>query len=712
MAIIGKIRQKAGLAVAVIAIAILAFIFGDVFNSNNPAPSNLAKINGVEITNNEFTEVSQTLETNMKQQNQVDNLSPEESFSVTQQAYSELFNERLLEREFELLGINVSQEEMNDMFFGNFIHPIVMQNFADPQTGQYNKQAISQYISQFDKLPIEEQVSWKNFEKYIKKTRKQEKYEKILAKSMYLPSKLASHISSISNQVVDSRYILLNFASVADNTIKITAEDYKKYYEEHKNEFKVVELMKDIEFVKFQIYPSDEDIKFINDTVASTYEAFKITPGEELPSFVSSVSDSYYDSTYHKREDLNQLFSDTLLSKVKVGEFIPPFQNENSWVMGKLLSIQARPDSIRFSSILILNEKAGGQIKRSEAVASELKDSIFSLVKADPSSFESHVANFSDDPEAKKNLGDAGWLLDGTFQPDLNTKIIETPINGIFVHNIPNEMGYWIIKVIGKTNPVNKLKMAVITVEVRASEQTINQVRDKANIFLGSAINMSAFTTSAQKQNLNILTSPNLRVTDYQLNGTPYAREIVRWAYHPDTKKGDVSPEVYELPDMFLVVGLKDVKEKGILPLEQVKPYIENMVRIEKKSEILIKKADDIIKTDKNLNSIASKLNLQVDSASNISFSDSYFVQAGPEMRVIGSLSSAKNKGIQKPIKGYNGIYIIDIDNIYQKPVKEDPKMIQQTFEMKTMQKTTQLRLPLQVLLEKAKIESHFSFFF
>ena len=163
---------------------------------------------------------------------------------------------------------------------------------------------------------------------------------------------------------------------------------------------------------------------------------------------------------------------------------------------------------------------------------------------------------------------------------------------------------------------------------------------------------------------------------------------------------------------MFVVVGLKDIKEKSILSLEQVKPFIENMVRIEKKAEILTKKAEDLIKTDKNLNSIAAKLNISVDSAQNVSFNDAYFVQAGPEMRVLGSLASAKSKGIQKPIKGYNGIYIIDIDNIRQKPVKEDPKMIQQSFEMKTMQKTSQLRLPIQVLLGKAKVESNFSFFY
>lgn len=712
MAIIGKIRKRAGLAVAIIAIAILAFIFNDLFTKSKTMPGSIAKINGIEITRAEFEEVSQTIEKNMKQQYQVENLTPEQSFIVRQQAYSELLNEKLLTGEYELIGISVGQEEMNDMFFGNFIHPMVMQNFADKKTGQYNKQAVSQYIAQFDKLPAEEQTSWRNFEKYIKKTRLQEKYEKLLSKSMYMPKALASHLSNIYDQVTNSRYTLLNFASVADNTIKLNDADYKKYYEEHKNEFKLNETVRDIEFVKFAMAPSPEDIKYINDTVAKTFEAFKVVPNEELASFVSTVSDRNFDSTFHKKDALSQIVPDSILSKVSVGGFIAPFVNGQNWVMAKLNAVQARPDSVRFSSILILNNKAGGEIKRSEEMANKLKDSVFAIVKADPTVFEANVAKFSDDPQAKNNMGDAGWLLDGNFQSDLNNIVNQTPVNGIFVHSLPNDVGYWIVKVTGKTEPVNKIQLAAIIMEIRPSEKTINSIRDKANTFLGAATNMTAFTSAAQKQNLNILTSPNLRDMDYQLNGTPYAREIVRWAFNEDTKKGDVAPEVYELPDMFIVVGLKDIKEKGILPLEQVKPYIENMVRMEKKAEVLIKKAQGLIASDKTIDAIALKIGTKVDTAANVSFGDPYFVQAGPEMRVLGTLASVKKTGIQKPIKGYNGIYILEVDSISKKAIKEDPKMIQQSFDMKNIQKTSQLRLPLQVLQEKADITNNFSFFY
>ena len=68
-------------------------------------------------------------------------------------------------------------------------------------------------------------------------------------------------------------------------------------------------------------------------------------------------------------------------------------------------------------------------------------------------------------------------------------------------------------------------------------------------------------------------------------------------------------------------------------------------------------------------------------------------------------IHSATKTGIQKPVKGYNGVYIIEIDSFGKKAVKEEAQMIQQNFGMRNMQKTSQLRLPLQILKDKAKIK-------
>lgn len=709
MAIIGRIRKKAGLAVALITVAILAFIFSDLWKRNaGDRPTKLATVNGVDISFAEYERAVKNAEDNMKQQYGIANLSQEQSFAAKQQAYQSLLSQKLLHQECLNLGLGVSEDEMNDMFFGDFIPVIVRQNFSDPKTGQYNSQAIKQYIAQFDKLPEEQKASWNEFERYVKESRLQEKYTGLVASSFYMPKKVAEHISDVYNKVTDSRYVVLPYQSVEDNTIKVTDEDYKKYYEEHKNEYKLYEPIRDLEFVKFSVQPSPADVKAINDSVVKTYAEFQTLSNTDIPAFVSASSDRIYDSTFYKIDDLKSLFADSILAGKKTGDFIAPFQQGANWIMAKVTDIQSRPDSVRFSQILILNNKASKEIKRTPEQAKHLADSLCGAFKANSDLFEQSVVKYSDDPEAKNSFGDSQWIMDGQLQSELYNQIRNTNIGGVFVYDLPNEVGHYVIKLKEKTEPKTKMQLAMIVMEVRASDKTINEIKDKADIFLGSSKSLVDMKAQAQKQNINILSS-SVREMDYQLSGTPYCREIVRWAFNKDTKKGDVAPEVYQLADMFIVVGLKDVKEKGILSLEQVKPYIESQVKIEKKAQVLMQKAEKLQANNKTIETFATSANSQIDSAMSVDFSSPYFAAAGPEMRIIGNLSAVKKTGMQKPIKGFNGIYIVNVDRIYTRPTKENASLIQQQYKTRAMQKT---QMTMQVLQMQADIKNYFTIFY
>ena len=709
MAIIGTIRKKAGvLVVAIIALAILSFIFTDLFSNRDPRPTKIANVNGMDISFQEFETTTAKFEERLKQQYNTSSLSNEQSFEAKRQAYQSLVSEKLLKQECENIGLSVSEAEMNDMFFGTFVHPTVRQSFADPTTGQYNPQVVKQYIAQFDKLPEEQKLQWTDFENSVKESRLQEKYNSLVVSSFYMPTKIAEHMSNVSNKVVDSRYVVMPFASVEDNTVKVTEEDYKKYYDQHKNEYTLYEDLRDIEFVKFSVLPSPADVKAVTDSVQKTFAEFQVLEASEIASFVTISSDRVYDSLYYKRDALKSVFADSLLAGKTAGSFIAPFQQGTNWIMAKITDIQSRPDSVRFSQILVLNNNASKDIKRTPEQAKALTDSLLNVFKANPAAFESSVATYSDDPEAKNNFGDAGWILDGQLQSDLFDKLKVSKEGETFIYDLPNQLGHYIIKLKEKTAPVEKLQVAMIVMGVRASDNTINEIRDKANIFLGSSKTLAEMRALAQKQNLNILTS-TVREMDYQLNGTPYCREIVRWAFDEKTELNAVAPEVYELTDMFLVVGLKDKKEKGVMPLEQVKNYIESQVKIEKKAEILMEKADKLLASNKTIEAFAAASNLTIDSAMAVDFANPYFAAAGPEMRVIGSLSSASKTGLQKPVKGFNGVYVLNVDKQYTRPTKEDPKLIQQQFRTKSYQKAQMI---MQVLQLDADIKNHFTFFY
>lgn len=711
MAIIGKIRKRAGIAVIFVAIAILAFVFNDLFSKQPSAPADIVKVDGVGMDVNKYMMEIENAENNSKRQYQTNSLTQEQSFTIKNQVFEATIRDLLLAKQYDKLGIMVTETEMNDMFLGDFIHPIASSQFTDPRTGQYNRQAISQYLSNFSQLPVEEQYSWKQFEKYVHDARLAEKYERLLTSGFYMPKAAAAYEASVYNKVAEVRYVKMPLTSIADDQVKLTDEDYKKYYDAHKALFFLSEEIRDVDFVKFPVYPSQTDLQALQDTAYRAFEMLQTADAKDIPSVVNNYSDIPFDSTYVRPDRLKTIFPDTLLKGLAAGVKIAPTQINQKWMMARVLSTDNRPDSVRFSQIIILNNTLGYEtITRTKEEAKQYADSIYKILKANPADFESSIVTYSDDPEAANNFGDSKWMLDVQVPGPLFSEIRSRNKGDIFLYEIPSGVGYSIIKITDKTAPVFKAQVAMIAIEIHPSDATINEVRDKAYRFIGSVKDIEQMKSVAEEQNINLL-SASVRETGYNMQGLSYARDIVRWAYNKDTETGFVSGDVYELADAFVVAGLRDVKKKGILPLEQVKDLIENDVRNEKKVEMLLEKAQNAVKGQTSLQGIAAKLNLPVDTAANCSFADGYFVKEGPEMRVIGSISAADKAGLLEPVKGYNAVYIVQVDNVSEREQKMDANAIMQRFSSGNMRKTYQLNFPVQVLKEKADIESHFNFF-
>ncbi len=720
MAIIGRIRKKGGLAVTVVAIAILAFIFSDLLtrNSSGDIPSKVASIDGIDVNINEFENRSDQNENQMRANSPEGKLSQDQSFQAKYMAFQQLISEKLLNREYNYLGITVGEEELNDMFLGTFVSNVARQQFTDPQSGQYSVQTVRQIMSNYDKLQPEQQAAWQTMKKNAVDERLQMKYGTLLAKSFYMPKAMAKYLSDVYDKVADTRYAVIPFSSMDDSQIKLTDEDYQKYYDQHKNSFFRPEEYRQIEFVKFEVQPSPNDIKEINDSVLNIFNDLQQTSNEDMESFVSYCSDSKYDSLYYKRDDrkISQYFPDSVLAGKSTGSVIAPRQIGNNWIMGKIMNEQSRPDSVKFSVIAIFNNSIGAeQIKRTPEQEKALVDSLYNVISKDTKLFEENVAKFSDDPNTKDNFGDMGWVLDGQLMEDMFQPIVNCPVNGVFVYNRPDQAGDYIIKVTGKTQLHNKIRLAQIVMGIRPSDKTISEMRDKANIFLSKAKDLKEMKAQAQKENLNVNTS-YISQMSAQLDGTPYAREVVSWAFEKKVKQGEVASKIFELQnldnfqDMFVVVALKDIQKKGIIPLESLKdnPEFENLVKIEKKGEKLLEKANKMASSNKSLESFASAAGVSIDTVQDVDFSVPYYGKAGVEMRVIGRVSAATNKGMLKPIKGFNGIYVVNIDNIKKRAVKEDINYIRQQYQMQMSRRMQQMS-PIGILYEQADIENNFT---
>ena len=702
MGIIGTIRKHSGWAVAIVGIAILAFILGDLTKNNGGIPD-VGKVNGETMTSQRFNEKVAEMENTYKMQQQTTQVPAEMEQQIREQVWQQFVDETLMEEQTAKLGLRVSPAEVNDMFTGTFIHPYVRQSFTDPQTGQFDVRYVNQFIENFEQLDTTRRMQWVELENYVKIDREQQKYNTLIAAGFYMPKALAAKVAEYGNTVANVRAVALPFSSVTDDEAAVADADFQAYYNEHKAEFRVREELRNLEFITFPVNPTPQDLADIQSQVNKTWDEFQTVPADEVAFFVNAESDRSYDSTYKRASDFKAPF-DEQIAAAKEGDFLAPVLAGNEWMMAKVIGSAVRPDSLRASVVYILNQNAGGNIMRSDAQAKSLADSVLALLNGNKMSFEQAVEQFSDDPQKAKTKGDMDWQPDGGYG-FLNEELVSRAVGSCFVYEHPQGVGYFVVKVTDKTPAAKKYRVALITREIAASNATNRAVYNEANRFAGQNRNYTDFSAAAQQDNKQVRSASVTMMMD-NLAGIKNARSIVQWAFNEDTKVGDVADQVYECDGMFVVVALKDVLKKGYATLEQVRPMIEQPVRIEKKAEVLMARASEAVKAAQDINSIAMKLNATVDTIDSVSFNDYYLARYGMEPKVQAAIAASKG-GMVGPVKGASGVYIVQVDS--KAPATIDESMVKMRMEQGYRSKA---RMTSQVLRDKAKIEDQRNKFF
>ncbi len=705
MGIIGSIRKHSWIAVAVVGVAIVAFIIGDLTKNNRGIPD-MGKINGSTITYQRFNELIEETENNYKRQQGVNQIPADVEYQLRDQVWQTLVGETLTDEQFEKLGLTVSPAELNDMYVGTFIHPYLRQSFTDPKTGEYQTQAIQYYVDNFENLDTNQRMQWVELEKAVKTDRKQQKYSSLISRGMYMPTNIAKQMAGMGSKVSNAYAVNLSYQSVSDDEITLTEEDYQNYYNKHKAEFRLRDEMRELDYIVYPIVPTTKDMADIEAGVQKVWEEFQTVEPEELIFFVNAESDHSYDSSYRKASEFASPM-DSALMACGEGSFVAPRIVGNDWMMAKVLKVANRPDSLRASAIYIFNDKVGGDITRSDDQAKLLADSVMAAVRSGSMSFEEAVSKYSDDPQKADNNGDMEWQRDGNYG-FINEDIINTPEGGVFVVKHPNEVGYFVVKVTGKTAPHKKYRVATISRAIAASEATTRNIYNTANRFAGNNRTYAEMTAAAQAENLQVRNAM-VNPMSYTMAGIKNARSIVQWAFNEKTEAGTVADQIFEADDMYIVAALKDVYKVGYATLDQVRNMIESQVRIEKKAELLKARLEEAKAANANLTAIAAKVNVSIDTLDSISFNDYFLGKYGMEPKVQATIAATAANTLVGPIQGANGVYMVNVNDKADNPTAPDPAAIRSQKEQSFMQG---LRNIQQVLKDHAKIVDQRNKFF
>lgn len=658
MAVIGKIRSKSGLLIGVIGVAMVLFVGGEFLNGGTniftKPDTSVGTINGVDISHEEF---SNRVNEVASQQN----ITSDQMDQVRERVWSQLQQEYLVKAEYEKLGIQVTPEELFEEIKNNPRNPILVQYFTNPQTrqvyeqmqdeitGELSSQKVITYVKQL--LSDENNAkSWKPVEDAIRNNMLSTKYNKALQEGLYVSNFDAEQKSNEDNKRVNISFAGMSYDQVSDEEITVEESDLKAYYNAHKNEkeYEQKETNRGIKVAIWTVSPSEEDVRATEKAASDLIEGLKATDNDTM--FVLQNSDNP-NAGFRTvgRYDLPAEV-DSILFAGDSGMVFGPYMSANSYHITKKIGGLMESDSVRARHILIQPSET------LDSAAARVKiDSIKAAIKAG-ADFAKLAEELSADLGSAKNGGDLDWFTQGRMVPEFNDACFTGKVGDMPI--VSTQFGFHLIEITDKTAEKEKMRIATVSKEIRASDKTFDDAYNVANEFAYGNKTTEAFEAAVND-------NPAIQVQDFDLikegdktlGGFENPRQLINWVY--SSEPGQVS-EVYELGNQMVVATLTSIKNKGQLPFEEVKDRIEQKVKNEKKAEYILAKINGASDVD----GVASALGSNVENAAALNFSSFSVPGIGPDTKILGT-AFALNEGEQSPvITGENGVYIIRIDKV------------------------------------------------
>ncbi len=657
MAVIGDIRKHSVLLIVIIGVALAAFVLGDFVKSSPKRDVNIGSVDGDEITIMDFNrEVDQNIE-NTKQQQQKERLTQQETYTVKDQTWDQMVRMLIMKEQYEELGVEVTTNELFDLVQGPNPHAVIRQYFTNPETGVYDRAAVLNYLQNLDKIDPQSKAQWVQIENYIKEDRKRSKYSNLISQAYYVPKELAKMIYSEDNNKASIEFVAVKYNDVSDSLVNVTDADYQKYYDNNKYRYEQKES-RDIDYVVFNVRPSQEDMEAATKDMDAIYADFQKT--NSVISFANANSDNSYDSSWRKEGSL-PVEIDSLMFNSPVGTVSKPYRKAFTFHLGRLVETEMRPDSMKATHILIAYAgamRAAPENTRTAIHAKMLADSILNVVKASPNKIESLALEFSDDGSAKTNSGNLGWFADGAMVPSFNNATFITKEGGFVIAE--SAFGFHVINVTGKKDFSKKVRVAMINQEILASNETYQKIFANASKLASENHTQEEFDNAVKEMGLNKRTAPKVEAMSNNITGIPNARQVIRWSFNDDVNAGDVS-EVFDLDDLYLVAVVTEKYEEGYPDVETIKNRLTTFVTNEKKGEYLSEKMKSY---NGDFDKIVAEVGAKKDVVSSINFSSRNIKGFGRENAVIGNIFAQSTSTTLDPIVGAGGTFVVKINKL------------------------------------------------
>ena len=633
MATLQKIRNRAGLLIIVVGVALLAFIIGDGLRSGSSLLQDnkmvALKIDGKKVKYDEYQQLL-TQRTEPYERQRQGKLTDQDRVQISNQLAQELIADYVLEQEAKALGLRVTPAEVSALIFGEGLPTSqwAAQFFSQFGVDMNDPEQIRNIMSELDmnkikSLPAEQQSmmisvrnQWLETEKQIRTQRLSEKVNALLTRSYAINSLDEKYTTGLGTRTV--AVVRTPSTILPNDQVSVTDQQVQAYYDSHKQQFAFPFEQAKVNYYSTLVRPSEADYAAAKAQVdtARVQLLATTTPAKVVRNYDNG--NAY--ETYFTDKELEQYLSTipnamTMLREGAIGSVNEPVIVNDSYTLIKLLDRKQAPEEVKVNLIPL------------DTINALKADSLIAAIQSGSATLAQIVATYAMDDQTKAN---GGYLINQdnyTGMPDstfteaelfgmgLDT-LTKTPINQFVKMERPGAT--LLVRRTAPSASVNHYKIAQLTVPINFSEETFRTAQAKINEIFTSDKSFDKMMEDAQAAGLSVVRGEYVNSSSAALASIPNSREIVSWALR--SKAGTVSDKLFRCGENdYLVVAEVETKyPAGFQPFEQVADQVRDIVLMEQRGDQL---ASNLASKKLNsLDSYATEMQSSVDTLYNISY--------------------------------------------------------------------------------------------
>lgn len=649
MATLEKIRSKSVLLFVIIIVALLAFILGDFLTSGRNyfgSGTTIAKVGDVKVDYNDYqtrmNEEQQRQQQN-PQQRQIDN------GVQTMSVINDLLVEKMLEKEYEDLGITVTDAEISEAMTGEMPHPVAQQFIVTMSqylglqrpSGADVLAAIKNPAAHNLAPEVAQQLtqSWAQLENAVEQEMLREKFDRLML-GLFTANELDAQ--NLYNDVSSMRHIQYAYkenSTVDDKDAEITDADRKAAWEENKGRYRLDEEVRSIDYILVPIQPSAADRAAGQKAVEEAIAALNAKPGTEGVAADSRFVVNRATATASQLRD-NALKA--FLDSAEIGETVLLKNIGDSYDIVKLLDITNEIDSINVSFLGRADNASLDSLQNALAAGASFASLIDNETVGGQDSLWTTLVN----PQLPANLKQAlkDHAVGEIFIYTDSTQT--TPVQAIYRVNKRNA-------------PVKVYDAAEITFVVDPSQETLTNLSQSLNTFVANNSSAELFNKNAAEAGYTVQKG-FVSASSPSVGNAPDSRQAVKWLM--EAKPGQVMPVQSDSKQSYLLAAaVERVYDDEYLPWDAdlIADEINFRALNNKKAQILVDryagKAKDVAGYAKLMEVPAQK--------GDAMFGSSSLAMIGQGENVLQGIIDATEIGkLVGPVKGNNGVMVFVVD--------------------------------------------------